>query len=50
MTAQEYQEPAYQFSHLNLLLTHAGLTNAFLIASENPLALRYNDTAPLGEV
>eukprot|EP00983_Pelagomonas_calceolata_P070014 1150595-Pelagomonas_calceolata.AAC.2 len=27
----------------------AGLTNAFLIATESPLALRYNDTAPLGK-
>mmetsp|Transcript_27681 Transcript_27681/g.71306 ORF Transcript_27681/g.71306 Transcript_27681/m.71306 type:complete len:798 (+) Transcript_27681:266-2659(+) len=26
---------------------HQGLTNAFLIATESPLALRYNDTAPL---
>ncbi|KAF5833679.1 hypothetical protein DUNSADRAFT_9950 [Dunaliella salina] len=26
---------------------HQGLTNAFLIATESPLAMRYNDTAPL---
>mmetsp|Transcript_19889 Transcript_19889/g.55447 ORF Transcript_19889/g.55447 Transcript_19889/m.55447 type:complete len:826 (-) Transcript_19889:1555-4032(-) len=26
---------------------HEGLTNAFLIASESPLAMHYNDTAPL---
>ncbi|KAF5831042.1 hypothetical protein DUNSADRAFT_13673 [Dunaliella salina] len=26
---------------------HQGLTNAFLIATESPLAMRYNDSAPL---